>query len=286
MDASRAAVVIPVLNGAEVILPCIDSLLAQEDVELEIIVVDNGSWDDTSSRVRSRPGITLLHESSQGAYAARNAGIEHCLTLPQIRRPAVIGFTDADCLASPRWATKLLYALQADPTLGGVGGAVKGNEGDNWIGRYEGRYCHRQEICVRPGLFPPYLTGANMMYRLELLKTLRGFDAALVSGGDDDLGWRTATLGYHLAFVDEAVVFHQGARTLAKFYWQSYHYGRGKRSLWKKHGYSPPWSSRLHNTGESFWTLLWEHHRPISELWLGFVRNAAFLTGMIAGPLR
>lgn len=76
---TRASVIIPTYDRAEVLPRAIDSVLAQSFKELELIVVDDASTDETESVVRSYedPRITYLsHDTNRGGSAARNTGIE------------------------------------------------------------------------------------------------------------------------------------------------------------------------------------------------------------------
>jgi glycosyltransferase involved in cell wall biosynthesis len=72
------SVVIPVRNGARHVAEAIESCLAQTRAPAEIIVVDDGSEDDTAARVEAfRADVTLLRQSWQGAAAAMNHGLTH-----------------------------------------------------------------------------------------------------------------------------------------------------------------------------------------------------------------
>lgn len=92
-----ASVVIPTYNRARFIGPCLDSLLAQDypAERYEIIVVDDGSTDDTESVVRERAEVRYLRqERTLGPGAARNRGIAEA-------RGDIVIFTDSDALAPP-----------------------------------------------------------------------------------------------------------------------------------------------------------------------------------------
>ena len=69
------SVVICSLNGAAGVDRCLHALAAQKDVELQVIVVDDGSTDDTSGIARERGATVIRHETNRGLAAARNTGI-------------------------------------------------------------------------------------------------------------------------------------------------------------------------------------------------------------------
>ena len=86
------SVVIPVFNGERFLREAVESVLAQNYSSLEIIIVDDGSTDDTASVAGSLPETArYLHQTNHGPAAARNRGIEHA-------RGSLIAFADADDL--------------------------------------------------------------------------------------------------------------------------------------------------------------------------------------------
>jgi glycosyltransferase involved in cell wall biosynthesis len=106
------SVVVPFFNSARYLAPCIESLLALEagPGQVELIFVDNGSSDDSAAIVGRYEGITLLRETTPGAYPARNRGI-------QVARAPIIAFTDADCTVDENWAQVILDRM-SNPVLG------------------------------------------------------------------------------------------------------------------------------------------------------------------------
>ena len=109
------SVVICSLNGAAGVDRCLRALAAQKDVDLQVIVVDDGSTDETSA-VASEHGVTVIrHEVNRGLAAARNTGVA-AATAP------VVAFLDDDCEPEPEWARELLDAYE-DGVVG-VGGSV------------------------------------------------------------------------------------------------------------------------------------------------------------------
>ena len=69
------SVVIPSLNGESFLGQAIESVLAQDYEPIEIIVVDDGSTDDTVGVARSFPMVTYLRQEHAGISAARNLGV-------------------------------------------------------------------------------------------------------------------------------------------------------------------------------------------------------------------
>lgn len=95
--AATVAVIIPTYNRADLVTQAIDSVLNQTRVPDEIIVVDDGSTDDTWQRLQgySSPVIAIRHDTNKGRSAARNTGI--------LRSTAdLLCFLDSDDLLTPR----------------------------------------------------------------------------------------------------------------------------------------------------------------------------------------
>jgi len=77
MDRYQVSVVIPAFNRARVIGDAIDSVFRQGVADVQVIVVDDGSTDDTRAAVaRYGPRLCYLHQPNQGSAAARNRGLE------------------------------------------------------------------------------------------------------------------------------------------------------------------------------------------------------------------
>jgi glycosyltransferase involved in cell wall biosynthesis len=111
-ELPRISVVVPFYNRQRYLGACVDALLAQDDVggPVEIILVDNGSTDDSAAAIAEHPQITLMREETPGAYAARNTGIRRA-------RAPIIVFTDADCVVDRDWLQSVCDTMR-DPTVG------------------------------------------------------------------------------------------------------------------------------------------------------------------------
>jgi len=98
--------VIPVYNGARYLAAAIDSVLAQTYRPLEIIVVDDGSTDNSAEIARSYPDVRCIYQSNQGHGQAKNTGLATA-------RGEFIAFLDADDLWTPdKLAVQVGYLLQ------------------------------------------------------------------------------------------------------------------------------------------------------------------------------
>jgi glycosyltransferase involved in cell wall biosynthesis len=100
------SVVIPVFDAERTLGACLTSLRAQTlPTRLyEVVVVDNNSRDRSAAVARQTPGVRLVEERRQGAYAARNLGL-------RVAKGRVIVFTDPDCVPEPDWLEAARSAL-------------------------------------------------------------------------------------------------------------------------------------------------------------------------------
>lgn len=103
------SVVIPAYNVASHIAEAIESVLAQDYPDLEIIVVDDGSSDDTADVVASRfPRVHLIRKANGGAASARNVGIRSA-------RGQYVAFLDADDIWLPGKLSAQVGYMKAHP---------------------------------------------------------------------------------------------------------------------------------------------------------------------------
>jgi glycosyltransferase involved in cell wall biosynthesis len=236
MASMRSAVVVPVLNGATTIRPCIHSLLAQRmrGPAPDIAIVDNGSTDATAAIVREYP-VRLLCEPKPGPAAARNAGIRGT---PQAE---VVALTDADCTPVADWLQLLLDAYGDDASVGGAGGAIIGHAVDpgSAVERLSERFQSLVNFESGDGEFLPHLYTANASYRRAALEAVEGFNDLLVTSDDVDVSWRVQLAGYKLRYVHEASVLHRHRTTVEGLRRQFRQYGYGEVLLDARYGHHP-----------------------------------------------
>src|SRR6476619_4299573 len=88
------SVIIPVYNGARYLRAALESVFAQSYCNFEVIVVDDGSVDDSGVIAQSFPEVRYINQTNQGVAAARNHGIE-------VARGEYFAFLDQDDLWTP-----------------------------------------------------------------------------------------------------------------------------------------------------------------------------------------
>lgn len=103
------SIIVPIYNAGNYLAPCLDSILAQTETKLQIILVDDGSTDGSYAVAQSfadkDPRIMLLQQPHAGQSAARNTGLEHA-------EGEFVAFVDADDRIQPDWCEVMLRAIQ------------------------------------------------------------------------------------------------------------------------------------------------------------------------------
>jgi glycosyltransferase involved in cell wall biosynthesis len=116
---STVSVIIPVYNGERYLSAAIESVLAQTVLPLEIVIVDDGSTDESKMVARRFvPNVRVVTQSNGGPAAARNRGVG-------LARGDFLAFLDADDLWVSNKLQRQLQALAADPALAMVFGQVE-----------------------------------------------------------------------------------------------------------------------------------------------------------------
>ncbi len=193
------SVIIPAYNAAPFIRAALRSVAAQTYRNLEVIVVDDGSTDDTCEQVLGcDPTITLVRQPNGGAAVARNTGIERS-------HGAYVAFLDADDVWLPRKVERLVDALERRP---GVAAAYHGYAAIDEAGMVIGQPVIRThngdflEAMLLSCLFGPPMA----MIRRACLDRIGLFDPALRLGQDWDLFLRMALAGCQFHGVPEVLV--------------------------------------------------------------------------------
>lgn len=196
--ASRlVSVVVPTHNARDSIAACLKTLVRQSYTDIEILVCDDASTDDTLARAAAieDPRIELLPgEVNRGASAARNRGVRHAAG-------DIVFFLDDDVEADSDWIENGLRRFE-DETVVGVEGKVI-YVSPHYVPRYSDRVVQN----LRGG---EYMT-ANAAYRRSALERVGLFDESLRRYQDRDLALRVAEHGT-IAFAADAVVVHRRER--------------------------------------------------------------------------
>ncbi|MGW4228598.1 glycosyltransferase [Streptomyces sp. NPDC004980] len=245
-QAPRATVVVATRERPEQLARALDSLLAQDHPDFEIVVVDNAPATTATRALVAGAGyadrgVRYALEPVPGLAAAHNRGIA-------VAGADVLAFTDDDVVADPHWLTALTRPFAADPRLACVTGLILParlgttaqilleSHGGFAKGFTERRYDPAHPPADEP-LFPftagRFGSGANMAFRSGPLRAVGGFDPATgtgtpARGGDDLYAFvRLLAEGHPLLYTPDAIVWHHHRERWADLCGQAYGYGAG-----------------------------------------------------------
>ncbi|HYY72222.1 MAG TPA: glycosyltransferase family 2 protein [Candidatus Bathyarchaeia archaeon] len=217
----KVSVYIPAHNAGEFLERSIKGLLAQSLPPDEILVIDDGSRDNSAEIAAAHKGVTLIrHPVNKGLAAARN-------TAMKAARNDFVASIDADCIAHPDWLS-LLARNMDDPKLAGVGGelieGVQETLADRW------RAVHlSQQWGNLPLRNPLFLFGCNNLFRKSAVVEVGGYDERMRTNGEDtNLCARLRAKGWDLLYDPSARAIHlrhDTIRSVLNAYWRWWRFG-------------------------------------------------------------
>ncbi len=183
----RIRVVVPARNAAWCIQACLSGLLAADFMLNEIIVVDDGSTDETASLTR-RMGVELVtHSSSLGAAAARNRGAKDA-------EADILFFVDADVVVHADVRERLLDFFRTQSGIDAVFGAYDDNPSCPAVCSKYRNLLHHYVHCQGPERPTSFWTGCGAV-RKKAFDRLGGFDERMRMMEDVEFGIRLVHFG-------------------------------------------------------------------------------------------
>ncbi len=239
-DWPKVSVVVATYNGAHTLRDCLNSLERIRYPSYEVIVVDDGSTDETPEILETFSGLRMVRQPNRGLSAARNAGIEAATG-------EIVAFTDSDCVADEDWLYHLVATMR-DDGLDGVGGPnltpPSKKQSHQAVGLAPG---HATHVLLSMGE-AEHVPGCNMAFRHEALLAAGAFDPVFRKAGDDvDVVWRLREEGYRIGFSPGGFVWHHRRPTVRAYWKQQMGYGEAEALLLEKHPH------RFNDRGQSMW---------------------------------
>lgn len=226
MPEPRLSVIIPTLNRHALLAKTLDSLAAVSGVaaDWEVIVVDDGSQDQTADMLRQRQDpfqVTVIRNAvPRGPAAARNQGAAAA-------RAKILGFLDSDVIVDPHWWQAAAPHF-ADPEVAGVEGATS-----------------PPSDAPRPGIFTHVVSNraggnfitCNVFYRTEVFRRLGGFDERFKKANreDSDFAFTVLEQGLKIIFESRSRVEHPLFPAPRNVYFKEARYGLHEALLRRKH---------------------------------------------------
>lgn len=215
------SVIVPAYNAGLTIERCLKALLGQDipQSEFEVIVVDDGSADDTSG-IAGRFPVTVIKQKNSGPATARNRGAA-------VAKGKIILFTDSDCVPDRNWISEMARPFN-DPKVIAVKGAYR-TEQTSVMARFSQiEFEERFEMLKKADtidMIDTYSAG----FRADVFKRMGGFDTSfpVANNEDTELSYRMSALGYRMVFNPKAIVCHLNHPATVKRYarikfWRGY----------------------------------------------------------------
>jgi hypothetical protein len=224
MTLPLVSVIILTFNGKDYIQDCLSSVLAQTHVNIEVIVVDNASVDETAEFVVEQfPLLKVIRNSSNLGHAGgNNIGI-------QIANGTYVVLLNQDTRVDPHWIENLVKAADVDERIGMCASKILYMDDSsrlNSIGLlfYKDLSVVSHAIgCLDNGqydkhgeAFGPH--GAAAFYRKKMIDDIGDLDEDYFMGGDDsEIAWRARLAGWKCVYVPSAIVYHARSTRLGLY---------------------------------------------------------------------
>jgi len=219
------SVIIPTLNRPAALSASLQAL-ADQDFPLsdfEIIVVNDGgssSLSEVTGDFCDVLNLTVLLQKNAGPAAARNLGAKQA-------RGKFLAFTDDDSHPSRGWLSALAESFQREPECAVGGCVLNGDPGNVYAAASQCiidtvyRYHNADPLNAR------FFATVNLAVPSVAFRALGGFDPRFRTSEDREFCTRWRRSGRRMIQVPDAVVWHEGRRTLGGFWRQHFNYGRG-----------------------------------------------------------
>ncbi len=235
----RVSVVVCSYNGARTIRDTLEGLRSLDYPDFEVIVVNDGSTDDTP-RIAAEYPVRLINTPNRGLSNARNTGWEAATG-------EIIAYIDDDAYPAPHWLKYLAYAFLTTDHVG-VGGPNIAPPGDGPIADCVANAPGGPVHVLVTDTLAEHIPGCNMAFRRSALAAVGGFDPRYRAAGDDvDLCWRLMDAGGTIGFHAGAMNWHHRRNSLTMYWRQQKGYGKAEALLEEK------WPERYNTLGHLSW---------------------------------
>jgi len=218
---------------------------------IEVIIVDDGSTDDTANIAREFP-FDVISISHLGLSTARNVGLQNATG-------EIVAYIDDDAWPDPHWLTYLALTFR-DEACAGAGGPNIRPPGESVVSDCAADSPGGPIHVMLSDVEAEHLPGCNMAFRKEALAAVGGFDPVFRTAGDDvDLCWSMQSAGLKLLFSPAAVVWHRAPQSVAAYWNQQFGYGKAEAVLERKwpdkYNFAghPTWTGRVYGRGSIPW---------------------------------
>lgn len=239
-DWPKVSVVVCSYNGARTISDTLDALEKLEYPDYEVIVVNDGSNDETPDIVETY-SCRLVTTDNEGLSNARNEGLRRATG-------EIVAYIDDDAYPDPHWLQYLVHTLRTADVCGAGGPNLLPPQSGplaECVSHAPGGPCH----VLDTDQTAEHIPGCNMAFWKSALEEVDGFDPQFRTAGDDvDLCWRLLDKGWKIGFHHAAVVWHHRRPSLRTYFKQQFGYGKAEALLERK------WPNKYNRLGHVPWS--------------------------------
>jgi GT2 family glycosyltransferase len=250
----KISVVVCTFNGSKWLGQCLRATVEMNYPDFEIVVVDDGSTDD-SPEIAAQFPVRLIRTENRGLGAARNVGWKAA-------GGQIVAYLDDDAFPDVNWLQFLERAFAASGRAA-MGGPSLPVPEDGLVAACVANAPGGPTHILLTEEIAEHIPGCNMAIRRESLEAIGGFDERFHIAGDDvDICWRLQARGWMVGFSAAAVVWHHRRGSVAAYWKQQVNYGRAEAQLERK------WPDKYNLMGHIAWAgRLYE--RALAGLTLG-----------------
>jgi cellulose synthase/poly-beta-1,6-N-acetylglucosamine synthase-like glycosyltransferase len=212
-ETPRVSVLIPAYNESETIEKTVQSVLGLDYPNLEIIVIDDGSIDDTAD-LAQRLGVLVVRQSNSGKANALNRGIK-------LAKGELIAILDADSFVEQK-ALRYMIGFFKNPLVMAVTPTMKVRKGKGVLENMQmAEYMFSNLIAKIFSLLESMVItpGPFSVYKAKLFKELGGFDGSSLTE-DNEMALRIQSANYPIKSSKKAFVYTKVPKTLGELFRQ------------------------------------------------------------------
>lgn len=232
---SSVSVIINAYNEEDNISDCLDSLVEQTYDDFELVVIDDGSTDDTVEIVESyidKFQLKIYKVPHVGLRKARRIGFSKA-------KGEILVNIDADEVLREDFLHNIVKPFKIDEEIGGVGGMVIA-DGSSWAAEAYGVWNEIFfELRVR-GEEVDWIEGGCSAFRREAYEEIGGFTKNKISS-DKDISWRLKDSGWKLISKKDVVAYQKEPSTFSSVIKREHKHGRKEFYLLKRHEDKMSW---------------------------------------------
>jgi glycosyltransferase involved in cell wall biosynthesis len=212
--------IIPMFNEEKTIALCIDAIISEMHEDDEIIVIDNGSTDNSIKIVKRYEMVRLLEKPGITIGALRNTGTVEAMG-------DILAFIDADCVICRGWRDYVCNSFE-NPSVAACGSKYELPVNACWI---EKAWFSQRKYSAGA---VNYINSGNLVVKKKVFKEIGGFDKNLITGEDAELCWRLNLKGFTVWENPDIKAIHLGnPKNLWNFYKKQRWHGIGMFGTFK-----------------------------------------------------